>query len=251
MEKRLEGKNVIITGARKGIGRASVELFAKNGANIWACAKKFDTKFEMEMYHLAEQYKVWIKPVYFDLADENAISTALYNIIKEKEPIDILINNAAVSYGTMLGMMPISKIRQLFDVNFFAQLQMIQIIAKAMIKNKQGAIINLASVSGMEVYIGNLAYGASKAAVIYATKQLSKEYAPYGIRINAVAPGVVHTDMDQTRTEEQMREVLERTALKRGAQPEEIAKAILFLASEEASYITGSILVVDGGRIDF
>ncbi len=251
MEKQLQGKSVIITGARRGIGWATVELFARSGANIWACARTLDPVFETKLQHLAEQCGVWVKPVYFDLADEDAVAGELHKIVKEKVPVDILVNNAAVSYGTVLNMMPISKIRQLFDVNFFAQLQIIQTIAKVMIRKRRGSIVNLASVSGMEICPGNLAYGASKAAIIYATKQLSKEYAPYGIRVNAIAPGTVHTDMDQTRTEQQMAEVLGRTALKRGAQPEEIAQAIRFLATDEASYITGSVLVVDGGRTDF
>lgn len=251
MTGALQGKNAIVTGARRGIGKAVTALFAESGANVWACARTPDPVFEEELQELSERCGVWVKPVYFDLADETAVAEALRGIIKEKLPIDILVNNAAVSYGTMLNMMPITKIRSLFDVNFFAQLQMIQLVTKSMIRRSQGTIINLASVSGMEVYPGNLAYGASKAALIYATKQLSKEYAPYGIRINAVAPGTVHTDMDQTRTQEQMREVLERTALKRAAQPEEIAKAIRFLASEESAYMTGSVLVVDGGRTDF
>ena len=103
----------------------------------------------------------------------------------------------------------------------------------------------------MEVYAGNLAYGSSKAALMYATKLLAKEYAPYGIRINAVAPGTVHTDMDSARSDKQMQEVIARTALKRGAEPKEVANLICFLASEEASYMTGSIVVVDGGRTDF
>lgn len=251
MERILCGKNAIVTGARRGLGRAVTVLFAESGANIWACARTRDDRFEEELLTLSERCNVWIKPVYFDLADEQALSVAIRMIIQERQPIDILVNNAAVSYGTALSMMPISKIKQLFDVNFFAQLQLIQLVAKSMIRRQQGTIINLASVSGMEVYVGNLAYGASKAALLYATKLLSKEYAPYGIRINAVAPGTIHTDMEQTRTEEQMRQVIQRTALKREAEPEEIAHAVRFLASDESSYMTGSVLVVDGGRIDF
>ena len=128
---------------------------------------------------------------------------------------------------------------------------MIQLVTKVMIRQKRGSIINLGSVSGMEVYVGNLAYGSSKAALMYATKLLAKEYASYGIRINAVAPGTVHTDMDSARTEKQMEEVIGRTALKRGAEPEEIANVISFLASDSSSYMTGSVVVVDGGRTDF
>lgn len=247
----LDGKNAIITGARKGIGKATVELFARSGANVWACVRSLDEK-DVEFYNnLSKECGVWIKPVLFDLGDSDSIDREIKNIIKEKKKIDILVNNAAVSYGTALSMMPINKIKELFDVNYFAQLQIIQLVAKAMIRQKSGSIINLGSVSGMEVYIGNLAYGSSKAALMYATKLLAKEYAPFGIRINAVAPGTVHTDMDKARTEAQMDEVISRTALKRGAEPEEIANVIVFLASDSSSYITGSIVVADGGRTDF
>ena len=187
----------------------------------------------------------------FDLGDSGSIDSAIKGIIKEKKGIDVLVNNAGVSYGTSLSMMPISRIKELFDINYFAQLQMIQLVTKVMIRQKRGSIINLGSVSGMEVYVGNLAYGSSKAALMYATKLLAKEYASYGIRINAVAPGTVHTDMDSARTEKQMEEVIGRTALKRGAEPEEIANVISFLASDSSSYMTGSVVVVDGGRTDF
>jgi 3-oxoacyl-[acyl-carrier protein] reductase len=250
-DRILRGKNAIITGSRRGIGKATVERFAKNGANIWACARELSVEDEAYFRELSEKHDVWIRPVLFDLSDTDSINDAIKGIIKEKKSIDILVNNAAVSYGTALSMMPIPKIKELFDINYFAQLQIIQLITRVMIRQKRGTIINMGSVSGMEVYVGNLAYGSSKAALMYATKLLAKEYAPYGIRINAVAPGTVHTDMDKVRTEKQMDEVINRTALKRGAEPGEIADVISFLASDFSSYMTGSVVVVDGGRTDF
>lgn len=250
-DRILEGKNAVITGSRRGIGKATVEKFARSGANIWACARSLTAEEEAYFKELSERNDVWIKTVLFDLSDTSSIVTAIKAIITEKKRIDILVNNAAVSYGTSLSMMPIQKIKELFDINYFAQLQIIQLITKVMIRQKQGTVINLGSVSGMEVYVGNLAYGSSKAALMYATKLLAKEYAPYGIRINAVAPGTVHTDMDSARSEKQMEEVINRTAMKRGAEPGEIADVIRFLASDASSYMTGSVVVVDGGRTDF
>lgn len=250
-DRMLKGKNAVITGSRRGIGKATVEKFAQSGANIWACAKALSTEDEAYFQGLSEKNNVWIRPVLFDLGDADSVDAAIKGIIKEKKSIDILVNNAGVSYGSSLSMMPISKIKELFDINYFAQLQIIQLITRVMIRQKRGTIINLGSVSGMEVYVGNLAYGSSKAALMYATKLLAKEYAAYGIRINAVAPGTVHTGMDNARTEKQMEEVIGRTALKRGADPEEIANVIKFLASDASSYMTGSVVVVDGGRTDF
>lgn len=251
MDKCLQGKNAIITGSSRGIGRATLKLFAQRGANVWACCRNINKEDETFLAKLAEECNVWIKYVCFDLSDEKSVDASVKKIIKEKQPIDILVNNAGVSYGTALSMMPISKIKELFDVNYFAQLQIMQLVCKVMMRQKSGVVINVGSVSGMEVYAGNLAYGSSKAALMYATKLLAKEYAPYGIRINAVAPGTVHTDMDSARSDKQMQEVIARTALKRGAEPKEVANLICFLASEEASYMTGSIVVVDGGRTDF
>lgn len=247
----IQGKNAIITGCSRGIGKAILELFADSGVNVWACVRSLTDDAIEDFKRLESKTGVWIKPIIIDLADSESIKNGIREISKDKNNVDILVNNAGVSYGTALSMMKIEKIKELFDINFFAQLQMIQLVTRLMIRQKSGSIINLGSVSGLEVYVGNLAYGASKAALMYATKLLAKEYASYGIRINAVAPGTVHTDMDSARSEEQMDEVISRTALKRGADPEEIAKAIRFLASDDASYITGTILVVDGGRTDF
>ncbi len=251
MGNTLKGKNAIITGTSRGIGRATLKLFAQSGVNIWACCRNINTEDKELFSNLAEEFGVWIKPVCFDLREEDSINTSVKNIIKEKKPIDILVNNAAVSYGTALSMMPIAQIKEVFDINYFAQLQMIQLVSRVMMRQKNGVIVNMGSVSGMEVYPGNLAYGSSKAALMYATKLLAKEYAPFGIRINAVAPGTVHTDMDSARSEEQLKKVITRTALKRGAAPEEIANVICFLASDAASYMTGSVVVADGGRTDF
>ena len=178
MENKLKDKNAIITGTSRGIGRATLKLFAENGVNIWACCRTIYTEDEELFSNLAEEFGVWIKPVCFDLRDEDSINTSVKSIIKEKRPIDILVNNAAVSYGTALSMMPVAKIKELFNVNYFAQLQIIQLVSKVMMRQKKGVIINMGSVSGMEVYPGNLAYGSSKAALIYATKLLAKEYAP-------------------------------------------------------------------------
>lgn len=249
MEKRLTGKNVIVTGGRKGIGRQIVECMAGHGANIWACSHEKNSDFEQDMLDLASKYGVEIKTVYFDLLNPDEVQSAVKEIVLEKVPIDILVNNAGIAYGGMLTMQSMKMLRDTFEVNFFGPMQMIQIVSKVMIRQKRGNIINIASVSGCENYGGNISYGSSKAALIWATKELSKELAPFGIRVNSVSPGTTRTDMGQTRTEKQMEEVLSRTALKRIAEPEEIAEAVLFLASEQSSYITGHNLIVDGGRL--
>lgn len=245
----LEGKTAVVTGTSRGIGRAIAETLAGEGASLFVCARTQTEEFTSWVEHLSAECGVEITPVYFDLSDSASVEAGIKEIIKTKKKLDILVNNAAVSYGTALSMMPINKIRELFDVNYFEQLHIIQMISKVMMRTKGGSIINIASVSGIEAYQGNLAYGSSKAALIYATKVLSKELAPFGIRVNAVAPGTTKTDMENTRTAEQMQEVVARTAMKRLAQPEEIADTVCYLAGDKASYITGQVIIADGGRM--
>ena len=249
MGNRLIGKNIIVTGASRGIGRAILELFVENGANIGACAREKNEQFEADMQKLSEINKVWIKPIYFDLSDELSIKAGLQEIIKDKIPIDALINNAGIAYGALFTMTPLSKLKELFQVNFFAQIQIMQIILRVMMKQKFGSIVNMASIGGIETVSGYLAYGSSKSALIYATKSVSHEVGQYGIRVNAIAPGLVETDMGEYKSPDEIKKILDRSSLHRKAKTSEIANCALFLASEESSFITGQVLIADGGRI--
>ena len=246
----MRGKNAIVTGASRGIGKAILKKLVQSGVNVWACMRKKDEELEEEFQKFAEENDVWIKPVYMDLSSEESVKNAAKEILSEKRKIDILVNNAGIAFAGTLSMTPMSRVRETFEVNFFAMLALIQMISKQMIRNKDGNIVNIGSVSGLENYGGNISYGSSKAAVIWATKEISKELSIFGIRVNSVSPGTTHTDMNQVRNNKQMEEVMSRTTLKRMAEPEEIANAVLFLVSEEASYITGHNLVVDGGRLN-
>lgn len=244
----LENKNIIITGCNRGIGKAILELFAAHGGNIWACSRSYSKEFEEELISLSNQYGVWIKPVYFDLLDEAEIKEAVSGIIREKRPIDILVNNAGIAYGGLMQMTPINKLKEVFQVNYFAQIFIMQLVAKVMVRQKHGNIINMASVGGIESNPGYLAYGSSKASLIWATQSVAKELGIYNIRVNAVAPGLTDTSMGNYKSEEELNKTIERTSLKRMAKPEEIAETVLFLASEKSSFVTGHILKIDGGR---
>jgi len=190
----------------------------------------------------------WIRPVYFDLADEGQVKEGLKTILKEKRAVDVLANVAGVAHGGALSMTSIGKLKEVFDVNFFSQVLVMQLVARQMMRQKSGSIINLASVGGIEANPGYLAYGSSKAALIWTTRSLAKELAPFNIRVNAVAPGLTETRMGHYRKEDEVEKVLERTPLRRMAQPREVAEAVVYLASDMASYVTGHVLVVDGGR---
>ncbi len=249
MSDLLKQKNAVVTGANRGIGRAIVELFAESKANIWACVRTKTPEFESEMDDLAARHGIWIRCAAFDLRNETEIKNAVREIAASGDPVDILVNNAGIAFGGLMSMTSQTKLREVFEVNYFAQINLIQQISKLMIRRKQGVIINMGSVGGIETEPGYLAYGSSKAALIWATKMIARELAPFHIRVNAVAPGVTDTEMGLYRTEEQLRPVLERTPMHRMATPKEIAESVRFLASEQASYITGHILVADGGRL--
>ena len=245
----LNGKNVIITGAARGIGRTILELFVENGANVWACGRGGNEEFENDIRVLSEKYNVWIKPVYFDLSDESAVKTGVQQIIKEKKSIDVLVNNAGMAHGGLFTMTSIDKLREVFQINYFAQIQIMQMVLRMMMRQKSGSIINMASIGGIETAPGYLAYGSSKAALIYATKSCSHEVGQYGIRVNAIAPGLVETDMGSYKSDEEVQKIIDRSSLHRKADPVEIANCALFLASEKSSFITGQTLIADGGRI--
>lgn len=241
--------NAIVTGARRGIGRAVVEEFAANKINVWACASKYNEEFEKDMKELSERHGVWIKPVYFDLQNEDEIKCTLKEIIGEKKTIDILVNNAGVPSGGLMQMTSMSTLRNVMEINFIAQIYVTQLVSKVMIRQKEGTIINMGSVGGIEAREGYLSYGSSKAALLWATRSISKELAKYNIRVNAVAPGLVGTDMGDYKKKEEQDKILNEISMKRWGRPEEIAKAVMFLASDASSFMTGAVLNVDGGRL--
>lgn len=240
--------NVIITGSNRGIGKAMVETFAASGANIWACARKATPEFEIWLKSTAEANGVRIKPVYFEMTDAEAINTGIQSIIDDGQPIDVLINNAGVSTVGLLSISKVEDIEKLFDVNYFAMLRIIQKVSKRMSRQKHGVIINMGSIAGIEPQPGKIAYGSSKAAVMMMTKCLAKELGPMGIRVNAIAPGPIETEMIHQYKDEVLEKLAAESSLRRLGKTEEIARVALFLASAQASYINGEIIKVDGGR---
>lgn len=241
----LKGKNAVITGARIGIGRAVVEKLAANGANAWACARHQDEFFENDMRKLAEKYGVWINTVYFDLAEKGQVIEGAKRILNDKLPVDILVNNAAVNQVELFMKTSIEKVESLFAIDFFGPLLLTQMLAKRMIRNKSGSIINISSARALRPAPGRLAYAASKSALITATETLALELATAGIRVNAVAPGQVESTGMAVGLKEDSK-MLPNT-LGRFGSPGEIADTVLFLASDMASYITGTTIEVTGG----
>lgn len=244
----LKGKHVVVTGSNRGIGRAIVQLFAKNGASIWACARKPEAGFSDFLSLMAKETGVSLTPVYFDLSDSNQVKDAAKKILAAPEPVDALINNAGIIFTSLFQMTPPEKMREVFDVNFFSPMLLTQYLVKKMIRQKSGNIVNISSSAAIEGNQGRLAYAASKSALITSTLVMAKELAAHNIRVNAIAPGLTDTDMMRSSTrDDALDATLGRTSLRRVGRPEEVASSALFLACEMSSYITGQVLRVDGG----
>lgn len=243
----LAGKNVVITGCLKGIGRKTMELFAKNGANIWACAQAQHEDFESHIEKLTNENHVTITPVYFDLSDQGQIKSGMKSIMSAKQKIDVLVNIAGLTYNALFHMTTMEKMKYVFEIDFFSQIQITQYITKIMTKQKFGNVINVSSIAGMDGNPGQIAYSSCKAALIGATKTLAAELAPYNIRINAIAPGVIETDMTSDLPQEAFGRLMSKSCIKRKGRTEEVANVLLFLASDMSSYVTGQVIRVDGG----
>lgn len=244
----LTGKCAVITGANRGIGRAILEVFAKNKAFIFACARKKNPEFEQEMRALEVETGCKVVEIYFDLTDAEGMKEAVKEIRSYKRDIDILVNNAGVlSAYRNFSMMPIQEVRQTFEVDFFAQMEFTQYIARLMQRKRKGSIVYISSIASLDGFFSSYDYVACKAAVNAAMKQQARELGQCGIRVNAVAPGIVRTDMIKDSNEENLESILDAVMLKRFGTAEEIANAVLFLGSDMASYITGQVLRVDGG----
>ena len=243
----LTNKNTIVTGCLQGIGRATLDLFAANGGNVWACAQRFDNDFELHCKELESKYGVWVKPIYFDLLDQEQIKTAVKQIAADKLPVDALVNIAGMTKDGLFHMIPMDQMKQIFEVNFFSQMYLTQFVTKLMLRNKQGSVINISSISGIDGSYGQLSYSASKAALIGATYTLSAELASKGIRVNALAPGVIATDMNRIVPQETLDGHIKNMSIKRLGTAEEVSKVIMFLASDLSKYITGQVIRIDGG----
>ncbi len=244
----LSGKNAIITGAAGGIGKATVEYFAANGANVWACELRSSEQFEKDMADISDKYGIWIETVYFDVSDEEQVKEAIKQIRSKKCSIDILANVAGIAAAsTSFHMTDMAKMKKVFEINFFALTLLTQYVSRLMLRQNYGSIVNIASIAGIDGDPAQYEYAASKAAVIGGTKKLARELAPYNIRVNAIAPGMIQTDMG-AKIEDNLRdEILSKVMMKRMGKPEEIAHAIAFVASDMASYMTGQVIRVDGG----
>jgi len=243
----LQNKTAVITGSNRGIGKAVLETFAENGADIFACARKESDEFSNVTERLSEKTGVSITPVYFDLAESERVKSGIKSILSSKKQIDILVNNAGVASGSFFQMTSLKDLKQVFEINFFSQILFTQGISRYMTRFKTGSIINIASTAGLIGDAGMTSYGSSKAALMFATKTMATELGEMNIRVNAIAPSITKTDMFDQMEEKARSKLINASALKRPAEAVEVANVALFLASDLSSYVTGQVLRVDGG----
>ena len=244
----LKQKVCIITGAAQGIGKSIAERFALDGAIVYACDRAEGVMDEWAKA-CSEDNNTRVLPLYFDVTDATAVKSAFMSVFKQEGRIDALINNAGVVFNKKIGMILRPETELMFRVNVIAVIEMIQLVSRLMARNHSGSIVNIASVTAVLGSPGQSAYSATKGAIMAFTKSAAKELAPLGIRVNAVAPGIVKTERFSELYEESGEKIdtrIQKIALGRLRTPEDVANACAFLASDRSSYISGQILGVDG-----
>ena len=234
----LTNKVCIVTGAAQGIGKQIANQLALDGAEVYACDLQ---TFTSDNVH--------IHPISLDITNSQAVKEAFQLIFKQNGHIDCLVNNAGVVYNRRIGMIMREETEHMFRINVIAPLELIQLSSRLMARNGGGSIINIASVTAVLGSPGQVAYSATKGAIIAMTKSAAKELASSAIRVNAVAPGIIQTERFAELYESDGKKIenrIQRIALGRLGTPEDVANACSFLASDRASYISGQILGVDG-----
>lgn len=247
MVKLLRGKNVIVTGTAKGIGKQMAETFAANGANVFAHARIQSEEHDSFCRELEKQYGVRVMPLYFDTRDAGAVKEAMKAIRETKLPVDGLVNNAGITCNSLFQMTSMEEVRNQMEVNFFAPFLFTQYVSKLMVRNKKGSIVSISSSAALDGNSGKSAYGASKAALLTMTMCISEELAASGIRANVICPGATATDMLSTMPAYATDIQKEAAFLKKIGTPQDIANTALYLLSDHSSYITGQVIRVDGG----
>jgi 3-oxoacyl-[acyl-carrier protein] reductase len=244
----LRNKIAVVTGANRGIGLSTAKTFAAHGARVLACMRQVSDEALAEIALNVGPGQV--HAVVLDLADEASIKAAIKEIAQlTGNRVDVLVNNAGTASGGLFQMTPIAEMRRVFEVNFFGQIQLAQGVSRLMTRHRAGSIINIASTAADITDSGTLAYGSSKSALVRATRSMASELGPFGVRVNAISPGVTKTDMFDQMAPEARERLIYLSALKRAAEPTDIANVALFLASELSGFVTGQVLRVDGGMV--
>ncbi len=237
-------KIALVTGCNKGIGKAILKKFLKNNIQVICCVRKIDKEFKK----FIKNEKNIINVLDFDITNHIVMKKKFQILYKKSSKIDILVNNAGAPSGSITEMTTVENLKNIFDINFFSQIKIIQYSLRLLKKSKNGSIINIGSISGLYPFKGNIAYGSSKAALMFATKVMSKEFADYNIRVNSVAPSVTNTIMAKLINKKSLNELLKKSKLKKPMSVNEVADKVLYLASDKSKTINGKIIHTLGDK---
>lgn len=245
----LSGRNAFVTGASRGIGRASAEVLARAGANVILGYRTSEQEATETATQIEASYGVQAMAVSCDSADPEQIRAAYKQIRDRFKTLDVLVNNAGILEDALIGMISDDVVNRTLAVNTAGPIHHLQAAARLMRKSESASIINLASIIGRVGNTGQVVYSASKAAVIGFTYSASKELAPQGIRVNAIAPGFIDTDMTRSLEQDKYDERVASVKMGRAGTAEDVADTVLFLASDLSTYVTGQVIGVDGGML--
>ncbi len=243
----LKDKVAIVTGATRGIGFAIAKQLCQQGALVFINGRDADKVAAVVSELTLEGFSA--EAFVCDVSDADSVKNAFRLFIKKSKRLDVLVNNAGILDDALIGMVTQKQIVSTFTINTFSVLYMSQYASRIMARNKSGSIVNIASIIGTNGNRGQAVYGGSKAAVIGITKSLAKELAVSGIRVNAVAPGFIDTDMARSIPDDVFSERVNSVAMQRIGTPEEIAGTVTFLSSNLSEYVTGQVIGVDGGML--
>jgi 3-oxoacyl-[acyl-carrier protein] reductase len=245
----LQGKVALVTGSTRGIGWACAQILAQNGATVLVNGSAESDLLRERVESLRGEFGGAAEGLAFDVGDPNAVKNVYARIFKTYKRLDVLVNNAGVLEDSLLGMVTPQNIEKVFHINVNGVILNMQYASRLMARNGGGSIVNISSIIGRVGNSGQVVYGGSKAAVIGMTMSAAKELAPAKIRVNAIAPGFIETDMVRQLPKEKYEERARSIKMGRVGAPEDVAKAVLFFASELSSYVTGQVLGVDGGML--
>jgi NAD(P)-dependent dehydrogenase (short-subunit alcohol dehydrogenase family) len=246
---KLTGKTAIVTGGGRGLGEQIATGFAEAGANVVICSRNLEACQEVKVK--LEKMGVQALALKCDVTNPEDVQHVVDETVKQFGTVDILVNNSGATWGAPAIEMPLHAWKKVMDVNVTGTFLMSQAVGRVMIQNQKGKIINIASVAGLggtdPRLMDTIGYNASKGAVITLTKDLAVKWGPYNIHVNAIAPGFFPTKMSKVLIERGKEKILKGTPLRRFGSDQDLKGAAVFLASDASDYVTGEILIVDGG----